>query len=48
MLQLRETLDLITKHYADKFEDTGYFAAVGKGSLFTFAVDGKQTGSFTL
>jgi len=48
MLQLRETLDQIMKHYADKFEDTGYFAAVGKGPLFTFAVDGKETGSFTL
>lgn len=48
MLQLRETLELIEKHYADEFERTGYFAAVNKGTLFAFAIDGKETGSFTL
>ncbi len=46
MLQLRETLELIGKHYADKYND--YFAAVLKGTLFSVAVDGKETGSFTL
>lgn len=48
MLQLRETLDIIDKHYAEEFERTGYFAAITKGTLFAFAVDGKDTGSFTL
>lgn len=48
MLQLRETLDLIEKHYADEYERTGYFAAVSKGTLFTFAIDGRETGKFVL
>jgi len=48
MLQLRETLELIEKHYAEEFARTGYFAAINKGTLFAFAVDGKETGSFTL
>ena len=48
MLQLRETLEVIEKHYAKQYEETGYFAAVHKGTLFGFAVDGKDIGSFTL
>ena len=48
MLQLRETLEIIDKHYAEEFERTGYVAAINKGTLFAFAVDGKETGSFTL
>ena len=48
MLQLRETLDLIEKNYAEEFACTGYFAAINKGTLFAFAVDGKETGSFIL
>ncbi len=48
MLQLRETLELIEKNYADEYERTGYFAAINKGTLFAFAIDGKETGSFTL
>lgn len=48
MLQLRETLELIEKHYAAEYDRTGYFAAVNKGTLFTFAIDGRETGSFTL
>lgn len=48
MLQLRETLELIEKHYADEYERTGYFAAVNKGTLFAFAIDGKEAGCFTL
>ena len=48
MLQLRETLEIIDKHYAEEFERTGYFAAINKGTLFAFAVDGKETGCFTL
>ena len=48
MLQLRETLEEISKHYEDEFERTGYFAAINKGTLFAFAIDSKETGSFTL
>jgi len=36
------------KHYADEYGRTGYFAAVNKGSLFAFAIDGKDVGSFVL
>lgn len=48
MLQLKETLELISKNYEDEYERAGYFAAVNKGTLFAFAIDGKETGSFTL
>lgn len=48
MLQLRETLELIKKNYADKYEDTDYFAAVNKSTLFSFAIDGKDNASFIL
>lgn len=48
MLQLRKTLELISKYYADEYERTGYFAAVNKRALFEFAIDGKETGCFTL
>lgn len=48
MLQLRETLELIEKHYSADYASADYFAAIGKGTLFAFAIDGKQTGSFTL
>ena len=48
MLQLKETLELIEKHYAAQYDEAGYFAAVNKGALFAFAIDGKEAGSFTL
>ena len=48
MLQLKETLDMIAKHYAEQYEQSGYFAAVNKATLFAFAVDSKETGTFTL
>lgn len=48
MLQLRETLEIIEKHYSTEYDRTGYFAAIAKGTLFSFAIDGKETGSFTL
>ena len=48
MLQLRETLELIEKHYGEIYENSGYFAAVCKGVLFGMAVDGKETGKFVL
>ena len=48
MLQLRETLEKIEKHYTAQYEKAGYFAAVHMGSLFSFAINGKETGGLTL
>ena len=48
MHQLIETLEIIEKHYSEEYERTGYFAAISKGTLFAFAIDGKETGSFEL
>lgn len=48
MLQLKETLDLITKHYAEEYEERNYFAAVNKATLFTFVIDSKETGGIVL
>ena len=48
MLQLRETLEIIENQYAEGYSRTGYFAAVHKGTLFAFAVDGKDSGGFVL
>lgn len=47
MLQLRELLELIGKQYDGTYQNTGYFAAVSKSTLFEFAVSGKDTGSIT-
>jgi hypothetical protein len=46
MMQLKETLDLIEKHYANLY--CGYFAAIVKGDLFYVAIDSKETGSFVI
>ena len=48
MLQLRETLNLIKKHYATEYEHSGYFAAIFKGTLFNLAIASKETGMFSL
>ena len=48
MLQLRETLDLIMKHYKEQYEESEYFATISKPIFMTFAVDSKEVGSFTL
>ena len=45
---IREPIGIIDKHYVEEFERTGYFAAINKGTLFAFAIDGKEHGSFTL
>lgn len=47
MLQLREILENIEKNYADKFEQSNYFAAISKSVLFSFTVDNKESGSIT-
>ena len=48
MLQLRDTLKHIEENYADEFDRTGYFAAVSKGAFFSFVIDGKESGKFTV
>ncbi len=48
MLQLREILDWVREHYEEELEETGYFAAVSKETLFTFAIGNRQDGSFRL
>ncbi len=48
MLQLRETLEWIEKHCEEEYIRSEYFAAVNKGVLFDFALDGKDDGGFTL
>ena len=48
MLQLKETLELIGKHYQEPYEKADYFAAILKGTLFGFAIDSRETGGFTL
>jgi len=48
MLQLKETLDKIEKSYGEEYENADCFAAIFKGTLLTFAVDGNNTGSFVL
>ena len=48
MLQLKETLDMLEKNYSRQYEESVYFAAVSKGALLSFAVDGKAHGSIVL
>lgn len=48
MLQLRETLELIQKQYAEEYAQTDRFAAICKETLFRFAVSRKECGSFSL
>ena len=47
MLQLKETLELIEKHYSEAYARSGCFTAVLKHTLLTFAIAGKETGCFT-
>ena len=48
MLQLRESLAVIEDRYSEAYAQSGYFAAISKGTLFSFAIDGNDGGSFTL
>lgn len=48
MLQLQEILEIIDMNYTCDYERTGYFAAVNKATLFAYAIDGKNSGTFTL
>lgn len=48
MLQLKETLDVIEKNYADKFNESNYFSAVNKATMFVYVVDRKRNGSIVI
>ena len=48
MLQLKETLAFIEKHYSDRFKESRYFAAVCKETLLNTAMAGRETGSIML
>ena len=44
---VRDTLKHIDRHYADAYAQSGYFAAIGKSAFFSFAIDGRASGTFT-
>lgn len=48
MLQLKKLLETIGQNHAAAYEQTGYFAAVEKETLFRNALAGKETGSLVL
>lgn len=48
LLQLRETLDIITDKYADEYERSGYFAAVSKGKLMQAVIGRRESGKLIL
>jgi len=48
MLQLKDLLNIIEKHYSSLYKETGYFAAIDKATLFNMAIEGKEKGSFVL
>ena len=48
MLQLKETLDLIMKHYKEQYEKNQYFAAISKPVFMNYAIDSKEVGSIVL
>lgn len=48
MLQLRESLAVIEERYSEAYAQSGYFATISKGTLFSFAIDGNDGGRFLL
>lgn len=48
LLELREMLEIIEKNYSDKYEESGYFAAICKATLFRYSIYSKDNGSITL
>lgn len=48
LLELRQTLKTIEQNYSEEYENSNYFAIISKPKFFTFAVDGKTTGSINL
>ena len=48
MLQLREILEDIEKHYAEEYMYSGSFSAVAKGPFFSMVLNRKESGSLVL
>lgn len=48
LLQLRETLQKIQESYVDEYLESDYFAAINKGVLLSFTVDGDKSGKIVL
>lgn len=48
MLQLKESLEQTRKYFAEEYEQSRYFAAIRKGTLFALAIDGKSGKSFEI
>ena len=48
LLQLRETLQKIEENYDDEHLKSDYFAAISKGVLLSYAVDGEKNGKIVL
>lgn len=48
LLQLRDILNWIQENYAAEYAAKGYFAAICKRTLFSYAMEGKEAGNITL
>lgn len=48
ILQLRETLDLIAQNYAQKYDETKFFASVLRYKFIDFVLNGKPNGSIII
>lgn len=48
LLQLRETINHIENYYGEEYKKTGYFAAISKSVLLSYAVDGEKSGKIVL
>lgn len=48
LLQLEETLEHICEYYDEQYKKRNYFAAVSRSAFFSYAMDGRKSGSITL
>ena len=46
--ELKETLEIMEKNYADKFKESNYFSAVNKATMFSYVVGRKSNGKISL
>lgn len=47
MMLLKDVLSYATENYAEVYNNTGYLAAIDKGTLLYYATDGKKVGTIT-
>lgn len=47
MLQLRETLDMLQKHYSKQYKESEYFAALSRSAFLKYVLGHSETGTFT-